>query len=500
MRLIVRTLAVASLFTFLAVPALPQALPNLGLVRLNYTVRKRVVKPQGELKTLIDANDKELAEATESGRVGDVRRLIAKGQTLLADKSWTGELDFGTSLAIRTDTMFVDTAKPWAVRLEQIYSPQVKLDHSLSARISVMRPPAGQAGAGPEMVRVLGTFEEVPRDLRESPYLADLDVSSLADGMYLLQVEVFDGAKALGAPTLRFVAQKGLTEAVGRIEAGVKSTPETIRAEALYPVEHMHVINRGLMDIGQFEVAKELATAERVLMAAKGGKDPFAGQTGDVKRHYYLKDANEIMPYRIFVPAAYTASRAFPLIVALHGLGGTEDSMFGQAYKVSEQAAQHGYIAVAPLGYRVDGGYGRGDSRRAQLSEKDVMEVLAIVRKQYNIDNTRIYLMGHSLGGGGTWELGAKYANIWAAIAPISGPANLPAVDRLRHTPVLAVHGDADTVVLVDASRSMVAALKKLDGEVKYIEVSGGSHGSVSAPNMGAIFDFFDAHKKPTSN
>ena len=256
MRLAAHTLAVAALTAFLPVPALPQALPNLGLVRLNYTVRKRVVKPQGELKTLIDANDKELAEATESGRLGDVRRLIAKGQTLLADKSWTGELDFGTSLAIRADTVFVDTAKPWAVRLEQIYSPQVKLDHSLSARISVMRPPASQAGAMPEMMKGLGTFEEVPRDLRESPYLADLDVSSLADGMYLLQVEVFDGAKAMGAPTLRFVAQKGLTEAVGRLEAGAKSTPEMIRAEALYPVEHMHTINRGLMDIGQFDVAK----------------------------------------------------------------------------------------------------------------------------------------------------------------------------------------------------------------------------------------------------
>jgi hypothetical protein len=46
----------------------------------------------------------------------------------------------------------------------------------------------------------------------------------------------------------------------------------------------------------------------------------------------------------------------------------------------------------------------------------------------------------------------------------------------------------------------MVAALKKEDAEVKYIEVPGGSHGSVSEPNMGAIFDFFDAHTKITSN
>jgi poly(3-hydroxybutyrate) depolymerase len=499
MKLNQTALGFAALLTLLPAPAKPQALPNLGLARLNYTVRKRVVKPQGELKTQIDANDAQLAEATRTGNIGEVRRLIAKGQSLLNGKLWTDELDFGNSLVVRTETVFVDPAKPWTVRIEQIYTPSIKLEHNLSAHISIVKPPATR-DATPEPVKDLGTFEEVSRDLRESPYLMDLDVSALADGSYQLQVEVLDGPKSLGSPTLRFVAQKGLTDSISRIEAGSKSASENIRAEALYPIGHMHTVNQGLMDIGQFDLAKELAAADRVLAASKGGKDPFAGQTGDFKRHYYLKSAKEIMPYRMYVPTNYTAAKAFPLVVALHGLGGTEDSMFGAAYKVSEQAAQRGYIAVAPLGYRIDGGYGRGDTRRAQLSEQDVMEVLAIVRKQYNIDNKRIYLVGHSMGGGGTWELGARYANIWAAIAPISGPANLPAVEKLRHMPVLAVHGDADTVVLVDASRSMVAALKKQDTEVKYIEVPGGSHGSVSAPNMSAIFDFFDAHTKAIAN
>ncbi len=491
-------LAIASFIAFLPA-AMPQALPNLGLARLNYTVRKRTVKPQGELKALIDANDAALAAATQSGNIGEVRRLIFKGQTLLNGKSWTDELDFGNSLVVRTETVFVDPAKPWGVRIEQIYTPSIKQAGPLTAHLSVGKPPAPRDGA-PVTVKDLGVFDEVSRDLRESPYLMDLDLSSVPDGSYQLQVEVMDGTKSLGSPTLRFIAQKGLTDSISRLESGAKSAPETIRAEALYPIEHMHTINRGLMDIGQFDVAKELATADHVLAVSKTGKDPFAGQTGDFKRHYNLKSASEIMPYRIYVPPTYTASRAFPLVVALHGLGGTEDSMFGAAYKVSEQAARHGYIAVAPLGYRIDGGYGRGDTRRAQLSEKDVMEVLAIVRKDYNIDNKRIYLVGHSMGGGGTWELGSKYADIWAAIAPISGPANLAAVPKLRHMPVLAVHGDADTVVLVDASRSMVEALKKEDAEVKYIEVPGGSHGSVSAPNMAAIFDFFDAHTKTTSN
>ena len=61
------SLAMAWMFT---APASPQSLPNLPLTRLGYTVKKRTVNPQGELKDKIDAVDRELAEATKQGNVG----------------------------------------------------------------------------------------------------------------------------------------------------------------------------------------------------------------------------------------------------------------------------------------------------------------------------------------------------------------------------------------------------------------------------------------------
>jgi poly(3-hydroxybutyrate) depolymerase len=95
-------------------------------------------------------------------------------------------------------------------------------------------------------------------------------------------------------------------------------------------------------------------------------------------------------------------------------------------------AEQHGYIVVAPLGYRVDGSYGWGlgnapadpTTRRTQMfSEQDVMQVLQRVRQLYKVDESRIYLLGHSMGALGTWKIAPKYPDIWAAIAPISGAA-----------------------------------------------------------------------------
>ena len=490
-------------------PAVSQSLPNLPLTRLAYTVRKRVVNPTGDLKTKIDAIDAQLAEATKDGRTGEIRRLVAKGMTLMAGNEWTDALDYKNSLALRSDQVVVDSGKPYEVRMEQIYSPTLVLEHDLTAHFSLCKlhvPVPGQGGGNAQpapcdVAKDLGKFDDVRRDLLDSPFRAEVDLSGVEDGGYRIEGEIFDGDKSLGMSGFRVMVEKGLDKNMEAIVTAAASAPQAIRAEVMFPVDRVRNIDLGNIDLGLFDPAKEFATAEATLAAAKSGKDPFAGRTGDFKRHYYLEPAKEIMPYRLYVPKNYDGSRAFPLIVALHGLGGTEDSMFGPSYGMVPLAEQHGYILVAPLGYRIDGFYGGipgtgPASRPAQLSEQDVMEVLRLVRREYKIDDHRIYLMGHSMGGIGTWALGAKYADIWAALGPISGTGNPATVEKMRAIPEVVVHGDADTVVPIAGAQAMVAAMNKFGTEVKFIVVPGGSHVSVPGPNMPAIFDFFDAHSK----
>jgi predicted peptidase len=100
------------------------------------------------------------------------------------------------------------------------------------------------------------------------------------------------------------------------------------------------------------------------------------------------------------------------------------------------------------------------------------------------------------MGGIGTWAIAAKHPGLWAALGPISGVGDPTTVEKMGPVPEIVVHGDADDVVPVSGSRNMVEAMKKLGVEVKYIEVPGGNHGNVAAPNMAAIFDFFDTHRK----
>src|SRR5262245_16827046 len=173
--------------------AFAQALTSLASVRVGYTRPNNTVRPQGELKAQIDALDQQIAEATRLGRTGELRRLFAKGITLLAGREWTDAADFNASLVVRTSTVVADSTKPYRARLEQIYQPSITLQRPLTAHVELRKRPAppapGTQQQPGEVVKDLGNFDGVGRDLRESPFAVDLDLQSIADGVYVLSFD-----------------------------------------------------------------------------------------------------------------------------------------------------------------------------------------------------------------------------------------------------------------------------------------------------------------------
>jgi predicted peptidase len=228
------------------------------------------------------------------------------------------------------------------------------------------------------------------------------------------------------------------------------------------------------------------------------------------------------MPYRLYVPESYDPTVGAPLIVALHGFGGNQDYFFRAVENLAALCEQYGFIFVAPMGLAEDGWYGapidipgnaprssgraapppvrtpEEESRYRALSEADVLNVIDIVRSEYNIDRDRTYLMGHSMGGFGTWWLGQKYADIWAAIAPMSGV--LPDVDyhlaKLRDVAVHVSIGGEENPAWVEASRQQVETMKAMGMTVGYAEPAGATHSSMIAPTTPEVFEFFSKHKK----
>ena len=235
-------------------------------------------------------------------------------------------------------------------------------------------------------------------------------------------------------------------------------------------------------------------------------------------RTYHFADTNEDLPYAIYVSSKVSRDKKNPLIVALHGLGGTHTTMMRP--NALDRAEAGGYIYVAPMGYNPRGWYGipagprRGGPPRGnqppvndppnlrELSEKDVLNVLDIVRKEFNVDDNRTYLFGHSMGGAGTYYLAVKYPEKWAAIgaqAPAAFSLDPNSLSRIPKMPVILIHGDMDTAVPVTLARTWAEVMKSLNMTYQYIEVAGGDHGSVISGSMPDIFAFFARHSKPAS-
>jgi predicted esterase len=297
-------------------------------------------------------------------------------------------------------------------------------------------------------------------------------------------------------------------------------------------------------------------TARGAVPGQRGGR----GQAIDPRvqnRTYTFTNTDETMPYAVFVSSKVTTDKKAPLIIALHGMGGNTLTLMHRI--TLDLAEDGGYILVGPMGYSSSGWYGmpmspgRGGRRGApattpatapqtpttnqaaatqpgtrgargaqpgargrgglaaggtavtdqakirELSEIDVMNVLGLVRKEFNVDERRTYLMGHSMGGGGTLFLGEKYATNWAAIAAIAPAAfgfQPDSLAKIKDMPVMIVQGDADTLVQPAMTRRWVDELKALNMTYEYKEIPGADHGTVITNGMTDVFKFFAKHPK----
>jgi predicted peptidase len=275
-----------------------------------------------------------------------------------------------------------------------------------------------------------------------------------------------------------------------------------------------------LLDTAQFvaSYAEALQSTDETLADLRqiaAGNDPYAGATGYVDRAYRSELDGSLQPYATYVPLDYDATRSYPLVVMLHGFGGSGPpqgairSLLGVGDRPCPDC-QH--IVVAPAN--------RGNIFYTnRIGEQDVWRAMAQVQELYRIDENRVYLTGNSMGGQGTWHLGLHYADRFAAIVPICGStdwrlwmsdAQLPGplrqqvldaanpinfAENATNLPVLVAHGGADPTVDVEHSRRMVAQLELLGLPVDYEEYPGVGHVSWNQTYKdGRILDWFDQH------
>jgi predicted peptidase len=200
------------------------------------------------------------------------------------------------------------------------------------------------------------------------------------------------------------------------------------------------------------------------------------------------------LPYRLFVPAGYSAARRYPLIVFLHATGsnGTDNvrqltppigvligraQTFEPAFVLVPQAPENDKWVSGSVGppfrnYRQEQ---RPQSAAATLVLVGIDELEA----QYAIDPDRIYLTGASAGGAGTWDLITRNGvGRFAAAVPITGANDPSRATLIARLPIWAFHGADDAISPAANTREMVDNLRALGSPVKYTEYAGVAHES----------------------
>jgi len=144
----------------------------------------------------------------------------------------------------------------------------------------------------------------------------------------------------------------------------------------------------------------------------------------------------------------------FPLFVELHGAG--DDHQLGDpAALVAEGGgafAGLGYEATQPYARATRKGYhlepfGRGNLGYRGIAEIDVFEAYDDVRAMFRVDEDRQYLYGFSMGGEGTWDVGTRTPDHWAAVAVLGASpriGNDGVASNLAAVPAYTWSGDQD--------------------------------------------------------
>lgn len=213
-----------------------------------------------------------------------------------------------------------------------------------------------------------------------------------------------------------------------------------------------------------------------------------------VEQSLDVSDGGKI-PYLLYLPENYSAAgEKVPMILFLHGRGESH----GPLSIVAKWGPPRRLAAGEQMKYLVVSPQCPGESSWTNAEQQTRLEeLLAHIKKNYNVDTDRVYLTGLSMGGYGSWKLAASHPEMFAAAAPICGKGDPKNAPKLTNLPIWAWHGTDDTAVPFSGSVDMVEAIKAAGGtKVRFTSLEHIGHFSWQAAyQSGDLYSWFDKQK-----
>jgi len=251
------------------------------------------------------------------------------------------------------------------------------------------------------------------------------------------------------------------------------------------------------------------------LLLDKANKQGSVRAEGFVRLTYIDPVDNTPQFCRAYLPLNYNPTQKWPLVIVLHGYNGN-NPVYVNWWSIDQR--HNNIVDKFPVIYIEP--HGRGNTSYLGIGDQDILKCIELAKQKFNIDEDRVYLKGESMGGGGTWNVGTRHPELFAAIAPVYGgwdyhvgmseegiaklsgralfnneaSSSLSHADALLTTPVFVTHGDIDKSVDVNNSRYLVKTLQRWGYDIRYHEYPGFGHEGIEYNDQ--LIPWFLEHKR----
>ncbi len=490
-------------------PANPDDARMLSL--MTRTAMNRYQKSRTPLPEALQPLDQPTRAAYQKEDWDAAQRLIARVLAILADQPVDEGLELATSLDVRLDRSLLPPNETLTVSLVPLFTLGAPLDGQYTASFAV-RDQTGAAVLEPEPLTIAAV----------STHSVTVSGSKLSPGSYVLDYRLANAdGRELANASRRFTVHADFATRLEALTNALKALPppETLSTKTavatlqlltteVKEATHSYISSYALKAhpivwhfrgwepdpsrAGIFRVDENLETAEQLLTALKAGDDPVRSLSGTVRLAYRSPVDDALLPFGLHIPPELPANSA-RLIVALHGANGDERS-FMRRTLLTKLADRHGYLVATPSGRGPYSGW-------EDAAEADAVDVTRLVAELNAVDSARTFLMGHSMGGQGTWYLGFRHPELYAALAPIAGTAKerrgpIPFANAPT-MPVLFSHGANDRTNPVEAARATARRAEKALSNFTYHEHPEAAHNDVVDLALPRILELFNSVSDP---
>ena len=395
----------------------------------------------------------------EAGRTLDDARHALRNAKVSAAEAWAA------SLQLLPEARLIDAAKPGlAVVVKPLYA--VKSPDGATCRVTL----SGGVPAAADLTKLPATFT-VPLP-RVAAGGADLS----------LTLEVLVGDLRMGSHR---VTVSVVPELAARLAALPKLDPATLEAATLRDrAELLRDLADGTAAETDLPAAKLLAEAEAMAKLPAGTPYFTATRAGRFGLSVPVARPGgkfDTAPLRLFVPAKLDAAKPGPLVVAMHGAGGSENLFFegyGAGHAVTE-CEKRGWLLVAP--------------RAGLFGAPPVAEVIAALAGRYPIDPKAVFVVGHSMGAGQAAELVQQSPGRYRGVALLGGAARVRDAKAFADLPLFLGVGTKDQLALTGMralNKTLTAAGAK---RLTYREYPDAEHLVIVREALPNVFEAWDA-------